>query len=198
MTDHYFTEKPESAHKPMQVQHEYRGHTFTFQTDSGVFSRTEIDRGSRALLSAMPETITGDVLDMGCGYGVLGISLQKCNPECRLTMADINTRALALAKDNAAANGVTAEVVQSNGFSALTGKRFDFVVTNPPIRAGKQVIYAMFSDAAGALRENGVLMLVIRKQQGAPSAVAALQSLFQTVDVIAKKGGYWVIRCVKN
>ena len=195
MADHYFTETPESAHKQMCVQSDYRGHSFVFQTDSGVFSRTEIDRGSRELLAALPETITGSVLDMGCGYGVLGICLQKLNPGCKLTMADVNTRALALAKENAAKNGVQADVVQSDGFAALAGKRFDFILTNPPIRAGKQVIYQMFTDAANALTENGALMLVIRKQQGAPSAVTVLKTLFQTVTIPAKKGGYWIIRC---
>jgi len=195
MADHYFTETPESAHKPMCVQADYRGHSFAFRTDSGVFSRTEIDRGSRELLAALPETISGAVLDMGCGYGVLGICIQKLNPGCKLTMADVNKRALALAKENATANGVHAEIIQSDGFTALAGKYFDLIITNPPIRAGKQVIYQMFADAANALTANGALMLVIRKRQGAPSAVMELQTLFQTVTVLAKKGGYWVIRC---
>lgn len=195
MADHYFTEHPESEHRPMSVETEYRGQAFSFQTDSGVFSRTEIDRGTRTLLAAMPETISGTVLDMGCGYGVLGVCLKKTNPGCIVTMADINTRALALAAANAKRNGVEAEVLQSDGFTALSGRQFDLVVTNPPIRAGKQVIYKMFADAAAALRKGGMLLLVIRKQQGAPSAVTALQSLFGAVDTPLKKGGYWIIRC---
>ncbi len=198
MADHYFTETPESEHKPMQVQADYRGHTFTFETDSGVFSRTEIDRGTRELMAVLPEAVSGAVLDMGCGYGVLGICLKKLNPNCQLTMADVNTRALALAKQNAAQNGVDADVIQSNGFAALAGNRYDLIVTNPPIRAGKQVIYQIFADAAKALHESGALLLVIRKQQGAPSAVKELETLFQTVTIPAKKGGYWVIRCEQS
>jgi len=195
MAEHYFTQTPESPHKPLRLQTEYRGQSLSFQTDSGVFSRTEIDKGSRALLMALPERITGDVLDMGCGYGALGICLKKHNPDCRLTMADINERAVSLARENAAQNGLDAEVLKSDGFAALSGRTFDFIVTNPPIRAGKQVIYRMFADAAHALNENGRFMLVIRKQQGAPSAVTALQALFRTVDVLEKKGGYWVLCC---
>jgi 16S rRNA (guanine1207-N2)-methyltransferase len=198
MAEHYFSKTPESAHKPLCLQAEYRGHVLSFQTDSGVFSRTEIDKGSRALLTALPERITGDVLDMGCGYGALGICLKKHNPDCRLTMADINERAVALAAENAARNGLDAEVLQSDGFQALTGRMFDWIVTNPPIRAGKQVIYKMFADAAAALQERGKFMLVIRKQQGAPSAVATLQALFHSVDVLEKKGGYWVLCCTNG
>ena len=106
-------------------------------TDSGVFSRTEIDRGSEALLAALPETIAGDVLDMGCGYGAIGVSLKKKYPDARLTMVDINTRAAALAEQNARQNGVDAVVLQGDGFATVAGKTFDLIVTNPPIRAGK-------------------------------------------------------------
>ena len=195
MADHYYTQTPESPHKPMRIQADYRGHSVTFQTDSGVFSRTEIDKGTRILLSAMPNRIAGDVLDMGCGYGALGVSIKKLNPACRMTMADINERGVALAAQNATLNGVDAEVLQSDGFAALSGRRFDLIVTNPPIRAGKRAIYQMFTDAATSLAENGTFWLVIRKQQGAPSAVTALRVLFQTVDIPEKKSGYWVIRC---
>lgn len=198
MAEHYFTKTPESAHKPLRLQAEYRGHVLSFQTDSGVFSRTEVDKGSRALLAALPERIAGDVLDMGCGYGALGVCLKKNNPDCRLTMADINERAVALAAENAAKNGLDAEVLQSDGFGALAGRKFDWIVTNPPIRAGKQVVYQLFADAAAALNAQGKFMLVIRKQQGAPSAVTALQALFQSVNVLEKKGGYWVLCCTNG
>jgi 16S rRNA (guanine1207-N2)-methyltransferase len=198
MADHYFTEVPNSQHKPMRFQAEYRGHVLNFQTDSGVFSRTEIDKGTQVLLNALPDHITGDVLDLGCGYGALGVCLKKHNPDCRLMMADINTRAVSLAAENAASNKVDAEVLQSDGFEALPFRRFDLIVTNPPIRTGKQVIYKLFTDAAATLKEHGVLMLVIRKKQGAPSAFTALGNLFQTVNIIEKKSGYWVIRCTDS
>lgn len=195
MSEHYYTETPESGHKPLSFQSQYRSETLIFHTDSGVFSRTELDKGSEALLLMLPETITGDVLDMGCGYGAIGLSLKKANPGCRLTMVDINTRAVALAEQNAAENGADAKVLQGDGFAAVGNQSFDFIVTNPPIRAGKQVIYRMFADAAKALNTGGAFMLVVRKQQGAPSAVQYLQTLFRGVEILSKKGGFWVIRC---
>lgn len=195
MADHYYTQSPESEHKPRTVEAEYRGQRLTFHTDSGVFSRTEIDKGSAALLHMLPETITGEVLDMGCGYGAIGVSIGKANSGCTLTMVDINARAIDLATMNAKANGIAAAVLQGDGFAAVQGQSFDLIVTNPPIRAGKQIIYRMFADAAIALRAEGAFMLVIRKQQGAPSALNYLQTLFRTVSTVSKKGGFWVIRC---
>ena len=134
-------------------------------------------------------------LDMGCGTGALGVTLSKANPGVTLTMADINERAVSLAKDNASRNGVVADTLQSDGFGALLGRVFDLIVTNPPIRAGKAIIYRMFADGARALAPGGALVLVIRKQQGAPSAKTYLQTLFAKVGVIARESGYWIIRC---
>ena len=195
MADHYFSPSPQSAHHPSRFESEYLGHTLLFETDSGVFSRLSLDKGTAILLDALPEAIRGDVLDMGCGYGALGVSLAAANPDARLTMADIDARAVALAKANAAANHVAAETLTSDGYAALAGRTFDLIVTNPPIRAGKQVIYRMFADGACALRPGGALVLVIRKQQGAPSAKAYLETLFRQVALASREAGYWVLRC---
>jgi len=195
MNDHYFTQTPQSEHKPAQFETGYRGHTLLFDTDSGVFSRSGVDKGTQILLDALPNDLSGTVLDMGCGYGALGVSLKKANPNCTLTMADINERAVALAKQNAQQNGVEAETLQSDGFSALGGRRFDLIVLNPPIRAGKQVIYRMFADGAQSLTDGGEMAIVIRKQQGAPSAREYLRKLFGRVDTADRSGGYWVLKC---
>lgn len=197
MADHYYTKSPESAHKPLALSWEYRGATMAFQTDSGVFSHTEIDRGTELLLSALPETMAGSVLDMGCGYGVIGVSLGRRYPACQVLMADVNERACGLAMENAKRNGVSARVLQSDGYAALGQERFDFIVQNPPIRAGKKVIYEMFFQASKRLTPGGSLWLVIRKQQGAPSAVKRLEELFETVTTVEKQSGYWVLRCVE-
>ncbi len=193
MPDHYFTASPESAHKPFECQTEYRGQALTFETDAGVFSKDGLDKGTALLLDALPD-LKGDVLDMGCGWGAVGISVAKANPEARVTMADINSRAAELSRKNAKRNGVAARVLESDGFAALGDEQFDCILTNPPIRAGKQVIYDLFAKSAGHLHPGGSLYLVIRKQQGAPSALAFLNTIFPKVQVVEKGGGFWVIR----
>lgn len=194
--DHYYTSAPTSAHKIGEVRWNYRGHDLVFTTDSGVFSRTELDRGTEVLLEALPETVAGSVLDMGCGWGVIGVAVGKHWPETRIVMADINQRACGLSRDNARHNGVAAEVLESDGYEKVLDRRFDLILQNPPIRAGKQVIYQMFAHAACCLNEQGELWLVIRKQQGAPSAITYLRTLFNDVETVEKKSGFWIIRCV--
>lgn len=195
MPDHYFTPLPQSQHRPARLRFAYRGHTLVFDTDSGVFSRLEVDKGSELLLTSLPETMNGRVLDMGCGYGALGLSVAKVCPDCQLTLADINERAVALARQNARTNGLTVQTLVSDSFAALQGQVFDWILLNPPIRAGKQVIYGMFAGAAACLAPQGELWLVIRKQQGAPSALEHLKTLFSQVQNLEKKSGYWILRC---
>ena len=193
MNDQYYTQDPSSESRPVPCAFVYRGRSLQFMTDAGVFSRGELDQGTRLLIDELPE-LSGDVLDLGCGWGPIGVSIAKANPGCNVTMADVNRRALGLCVDNCKANGVTAECIESDGMAAVMDRTFDTVVTNPPIRAGKQVIYKMFADAAARLNEGGVLYLVIRKQQGAESCVKYLRTLYGAVEVLRKSGGFWVVK----
>ena len=196
MTEHYYTSSPTSGHEERHFNHVFAGKVLRFQTDAGVFSKQHIDPGSELLCSALPDDLTGRVLDMGCGWGAMTIlTLAKC-PSCEITMADVNERALALAQENVAANRMQAKAVLSDGFAEIEGE-FDAVITNPPIRAGKAVIYKMFEDAKAHLVSGGELYLVIRKQQGAPSALKFLKELYGKAEVIERDGGYWIIRCIK-
>ena len=197
MPDHYYTQTPTSAHKPGQVDFLWRGAKLVFETDSGVFSRTEIDKGTEILLNALPEELTGSLLDMGCGYGVIGVTLGKRYPGLSVVMSDVNERAVELSRRNAQRNGVPARVMQSDGYADVPFRRMDWIVQNPPIRAGKSVIYAMFAEGARRLEPSGELWLVIRKQQGAESAVRYLKTLFGRVEAVSKKGGFWVLRCTQ-
>ncbi|MBR3764829.1 MAG: methyltransferase [Clostridia bacterium] len=165
-------------------------------TDAGVFSKGELDAGSRLLLDSLPD-LSGDVLDLGCGWGAIGVAIARANKEARVVMADVNHRALGLARDNCARNGVSAECLESDGMAALMDRTFDAIVTNPPIRAGKQVIYRMFADAARCLRPGGALYLVIRKQQGAESCVKYLKTLYGEVEKLDKSGGFWVLKATE-
>ena len=196
MTEHYYTSAPTSEHEERHFNHVFAGRVLRFTTDAGVFSKQHIDPGSELLCKALPGDLFGRVLDMGCGWGAMTIlTLAKC-PACEITMADVNERALALAQENVAANGMRAKAILSDGFEHVEGE-FEAVITNPPIRAGKAVIYRMFEDAKAHLVPGGRLYLVIRKQQGAPSALKFLKELYGRAEVIERDGGYWIIACTK-
>ena len=196
MNDHYYTRVPQSESRPESCEYTYRGIPLTFRTDAGVFSKGEVDTDTRLLLEALPEEMRGDILDLGCGWGVIGIAVARKWPETRVTMADVNTRALDLSRENAKQNRADVSCIESGGMAALAGRTFDAVITNPPIRAGKQVIYRMFADAAKSLNPGGALYLVIRKQQGAESAIKYLQTIFGSVEKLDRSGGFWVIRAI--
>ena len=195
MTDQYFAKRPSAESRPVDTEFTYRGHTLRLTTDSGVFSRGEVDEGSALLLDSLP-ALTGRVLDLGCGAGVIGVSVGKAYP-VELVQSDVNERALALTRENLQRNGVAGTVVESDGFAALEGL-FDTILTNPPIRAGKAVIYRLFAEARDHLKDGGALYLVIRKQQGAESAKKYLETLFPSVEMIERKKGFWVLRCIRN
>lgn len=195
MADHYYTPLPESEHNMRLVQVNILGRSLTFETDAGVFSKQHIDPGSEILCKSLPE-LHGRVLDMGCGWGAMTVMALARFPALDVTMADVNERALDLAVRNVQKNGMQAKAVLSDGFERVEGE-FDAVMTNPPIRAGKAVIYRMFEDAKAHLAEGGRLFLVIRKQQGAPSALKFLKELYAEAETIERDGGYWVIACRK-
>ncbi len=192
MSEHYYTENPRSAHDERQIEVKALGRTLRFTTDAGVFSRDGLDRGTEVLLNALPE-LEGRVLDLGCGWGAVGVSLGAKDPGLEIVMTDLNARAVELARRNLLQNGVRAEVLQGDGFAPVTGT-FDAIVTNPPIRAGKAVIYGLFDRARDFLNPGGSLYVVIRKQQGAPSALRHLQEQYKTAGVVERGGGFWVIR----
>ena len=193
MSDHYYTANPASAHDERRVALTALGNELVFTTDAGVFSRDGLDKGTEALLNALPVPMEGRVLDLGCGWGPVGVALGKRYPALEIVMTDINQRAAELARRNLAANGVQAQVVQGDGFAAVEGS-FDAILTNPPIRAGKAVIYALFREARARLNPGGALYIVIRKQQGAPSALKYLKELYGDAEVIDRGSGFHVIR----
>ena len=195
MNDQYYTREPESASHPVNCAVLFRGHSLQFETDAGVFSKGELDKGTELLLSALPP-LHGAVLDMGCGWGAMTVMTLSRFPSLEVTMADVNERALDLAVRNVQKNSMQAKAVLSDGFANIEGE-FDAVITNPPIRAGKAVIYQMFADAKAHLADGGILVLVIRKQQGAPSALKYLKELYAEAETIERDGGYWVIACRK-
>jgi 16S rRNA (guanine1207-N2)-methyltransferase len=171
---------------------------FRFYTDRGVFSKETLDYGTKFLLETirLPEEIKS-VIDMGCGYGPIGLYVAKSSPEKQVYLYDVNERAVALAVKNMKENEIkNAEVHQSFLFEYVNVKA-DAILTNPPIRAGKPTIFRLYEDAHLKLNNGGLLYVVIQKKQGAPSTVAKLESLFGNCTIVDKSKGYWVLLAKK-
>ena len=173
------------------------GHKFIFSTDNGVFSKDGLDFGSRLLLESIPlDEVGGKVLDMGCGYGVFGIILNKII-SCDVDMVDVNLRALHLARKNVEVNCCSKiSIYESNVYENVHSK-YSCIITNPPIRAGKKIVYDMVINAKDYLLDNGKLFLVIRKEQGAKSLIIDLKKYYD-VNVLNRKKGFYILRCVVN
>ncbi|MFG6150723.1 class I SAM-dependent methyltransferase [Halobacillus sp. B23F22_1] len=199
MSEHYYSKTTEAKSEERSWSFPLKGNEFTFTTDHAVFSKGEVDFGSRVLIDAYtPPDIQGDILDLGCGYGPIGLAIAKTDRDREVVMADVNERALALADKNAKQNQVNNVVIKaSDRFSNLKGRSFAAILTNPPIRAGKQVVHAMFTESFAALKPNGELWVVIQKKQGAPSAKEKLEELFGNVELVVKKKGYYILRAKK-
>ena len=170
------------------------GQKFVFLTDNGVFSKDGLDFGSRLLLESIPlDEVGGKILDMGCGYGVFGIVLNKVTG-CISDMVDVNLRAIHLSKRNIEENHVNGvSVFESDCYSNINSK-YDSIITNPPIRAGKKVVYDIVMNAKDYLENNGKLFVVIRKEQGAKSLIVDLKKVYD-VDILVKKKGFFIIKC---
>ncbi|SHG12494.1 class I SAM-dependent methyltransferase [Ornithinibacillus halophilus] len=198
MSEHYFSHKPQSKSSPKTWNYTLRGKNFIFTSDVGVFSKNEVDFGSRLLIEEFRlPTTTGDILDMGCGYGPIGIALASDFADRNIVMADVNERALQLAEKNAKNNDVkNTEFIISDRFTNLENRTFAAIVTNPPIRAGKKVVHEIFQDSRAALHNGGELWVVIQKKQGAPSAKAKLEELFEEVKTVARDKGYIILRAI--
>lgn len=195
MANMYYEENPNSSHDIKELNVNLLGNTFSFKTDAGVFSKKMIDFGSQVLLSTLTFHKNDTLLDLGCGYGPLGIALAKVQG-VKATMVDINNRAIDLARENAQANDVEVDIFQSNIYDKVTG-RFDHIISNPPIRAGKEVVHRILAEAFDYLNPDGDLTIVIQKKQGAPSAKAKMQEIFGNVEILKKDKGYYILRSVK-
>lgn len=195
MTKMYFAENPDAKHDIHELNVELLGQQLTFLTDAGVFSKKMIDYGSRVLLSVLDFEAGERVLDVGCGYGPLGLTLAKAQG-VTATMVDINQRALDLAQKNAERNQISADIFQSNVYEKVSGI-FDHIISNPPIRAGKQVVHEVISGSYEHLTEGGDLTLVIQKKQGAPSAKSKMEAVFSNCEIVKKDKGYYILRSEK-
>lgn len=200
MSEHYYSRKPSTASDRHVFEAELRGFRFRLTSDAGVFSKGGVDYGSKVLIERMEIEDRAEVLDVGCGYGPIGLTAARLAPHGHVHMVDINERAVELARLNARNNGIgNVTVLQSDKLAAVQNLRFDVILTNPPIRAGKSVVHQIFEESVRQLKSGGSLWIVIQNKQGAPSARAKLEELFgeDAVEEMGKDKGYRIFRARK-
>ena len=196
--NHYFKSNADLKHKETETEYVYKFTKFNFITDIGVFSKGGVDYATNMLLEHLPD-LSGKILDLGCGYGCIGVVLaKKYGENVDVTMSDVNERALELAAKNAKKNGVTAKIMKSDGFENIQGN-FDCVILNPPIHAGKSVIYKIYEEVYEHLNPNGRFYIVIQKKHGALSHKEKLEEIFgkENCSVLYAKKGFYVFELKK-
>ncbi|WP_042753220.1 class I SAM-dependent methyltransferase [Lactococcus garvieae] len=196
-TNMYYEDNRDLAHDVQELSVELLGLSFRFLTDAGVFSKNAVDYGSRVLLDNFQPESAKTLLDVGCGYGTLGLTLAK-KYGLQATLIDVNSRALDLAKENAQKNNVEVSDIYLSDIYENVKESFDAIISNPPIRAGKEVVHAILSGAYEHLNIEGHLTIVIQKKQGAPSAQKKMEEVFGNCEVVAKNKGYYILRSYKE
>ena len=197
---HYFQDDPNLASNIKEISFEINGLTMKLLTDNGVFSKNNVDEGSYAFLKVLlPLDLGKHILDLGCGYGTIGLTLAKAHEEARITLADVNPRAVALCERNAGLLNLSPRVtiLQSDIYEKIEGP-YDSIVVNPTIRAGKAVTYRMYEEAKQYLIDGGSLYIVIRKAQGAESASRYIETIFGNVTLLKRDKGYYIYRATKS
>lgn len=194
VSDHYFSGKPGADSKQKMISENLRGRDFTFIVDRGVFSGHGVDYGSKLLIESFEEPeADGELLDIGCGWGPIGIAVAAAYPTRRVHMIDVNERSVSLAKENAERNRIANQTVALKDATAgLSDSGYAAVITNPPIRAGKDVVFRIYEEAVRSLCPGGELWVVIQKKQGAPSTKKKLEELGLYVRTVAKQKGYFI------
>ena len=190
---HYFTNDYVES-KEVKTKCIIKNTELTLITDNGVFSKKGLDFGTRTLLETI-DNISGQVLDFGCGYGPIGIYLKKTY-DVEVDAVDVNERAMNLAKKNAELNKTNINIFESNIYENIN-KKYDYIVTNPPIRVGKKILYQILFEAKEHLKENGKLWLVIHKDQGAKSLTKDLEKEYK-VEIKNKNKGFYIICATNN
>ncbi|MGM9905502.1 class I SAM-dependent methyltransferase [Lactobacillus sp.] len=200
MAEQYFTENPTASHDEHHVNYHLNGINLNLTTDAGVFSKNRVDYGSGVLIEQMldQDLPGGNILDVGCGYGPIGLFAAKKWPDRQVDMVDVNERAMDLARRNAAANGAgNVNIFASDRYQEVAGQ-YAMIVTNPPIRAGKAIWSSILSEAKDHLLEGGILLVVIQKKQGAPSAKKLMAASFGNCEILTRDKGYYILKSVKK
>lgn len=197
--EHYYTNNPNSVRNEKVISGYILGKAYNFYTDNGVFSKSALDFGTVSLLEKFYTNKTkANVCDLGCGYGLVSIYLADKFKDFSFTMIDVNKRSLELSEKNIKLNQVVnpIKIIENNALDNIEEK-FDIIITNPPIRAGKDIVHKMMKQSFGNLEKNGELWVVIQKKQGMASCKKLLEDLFLSVEVVAKNKGYYILKSIK-
>ena len=189
--DHYYSEEQHAPAQEKEFICALRGTTFTFKSASGTFAKYRVDAGTRLLAETARVARGARVLDLGCGVGIIGIVLARA-AGAEVTMTDTNSRAVRLARENAALNGVKARVLRGSLYAPVHGERFDAIVVNPPMAAGREVCYAIIDGATGHLVPGGTLQMVARHSKGGEMLQKRMEERFGSCSTLAKSGGFRV------
>ena len=190
----YFDNDDNIKSKKRIITFRFNDRAFSIYSDNGVFSKDKFDYGTRLLLENIDiDSLRGRVLDLGCGTGVVGVVLGNLNKNIIIDMIDINERAIELARENVRYNNLNNNVFLSDGYSSVIFK-YDYIVTNPPIRAGKQIIRMFLIGAKNYLNNDGILYFVMRKDHGVKSIIKELSEEYD-VSVIANDKGFYIVKC---
>ncbi|MFW6014692.1 MAG: class I SAM-dependent methyltransferase [Candidatus Nanoarchaeia archaeon] len=195
MKEHYYSQEQHSKENPRVIKTQIFGNTIELETDAGVFSPKKVDKGSEVLILNAKINDGDRVLDLGCGYGAVGITLAK-EYNIELVMTEVNKRAVRLARRNVKKNNVNAKILQGDGFEKVQGE-FDTILLNPPQSAGKKLCENLIEQSKDFLKKGGKLQVVARKNKGGKVLSEFMQSVFGNLEVLAKSGGFWVYKSVK-
>ncbi|MCD7808505.1 MAG: class I SAM-dependent methyltransferase [Erysipelotrichaceae bacterium] len=194
---HYYTDNSSLDSQKTKIKFHYRDYLITYISDIGVFSKERIDYGSRVLLENITLDNVHSLLDVGCGYGTLGIALKYAYPAIHVEMVDVNKRAVDLANESIDYNYLNDILAYESNAYENVSHTFDMIVSNPPIRAGKKVVFQILEEAYQYLEEAGELWIVIQKKQGAPSAQKKMKDVFGNCEIIKRDKGYYILRAIK-
>lgn len=199
MAEQYFTENPNTKHDLRVIDYHLAGIDLKLTTDAGVFSKNRVDYGSGVLIRNMLEEnpVSGNILDVGCGYGPIGLFAAKKWPDRQVDMVDVNERAMDLARKNAEVNGVTNVNIFASSVYENVDQQYAMILTNPPIRAGKNIVSEILEKSYEHLLVGGKLLVVIQKKQGAPSAKKLMETTFGNCEIVERDKGYYILRSVK-
>lgn len=192
----YFENDPNLKSNTKQIKYTFYGKEIIYKVDLGVFSKDRVDFGSNLLLQSLPSFTNESILDVGCGYGTIGLSIAKAYADTQVMMCDVNMRAIELTQNNIDLNKLSnAKVIESNCYEKINCK-YDVIISNPPIRAGKKVVHEICLGASQFLKIGGKVYFVIQKKQGADSLYKKMLETYNKCEIINKKNGYLIIEGV--